>query len=85
MEESHQTVLSCIAVGKQIPDEKQYLVRDLSKKSYIISNNGESQFSSVLLKSYVLENTEMHLPDSSSKSILKSIISLLKQKILFRK
>ena len=85
MEESHQTVLSCIAVGKQIPAEKQYLVRDLSKKSYIMNNNGESQFSSVLLKSYVLENSEMRPSNSSSQSILKSFVSRLKRFFMFRK
>jgi serine/threonine-protein kinase len=85
MEESHQSVLSCIAIGKQIPAVKHYLIRDLSKKSYILNNNGESKFSSDLLKSYVLESTEMSSSNSATDSVLKQIISHLKRRLHFRK
>jgi hypothetical protein len=85
MEEAHQSILSYVAVGRQIPEAKQYLIRDLSKKSYIMSTNGKSHFSSILLKSYVLENTDMTAYNSSSNSFFRKIISLIKQMFFNKK
>lgn len=79
MEETHQSILSGIAVERPIPEAKQYLLRDLVKKSYVMNNNGRSQFSSNLLKNFVLENSDTVPYYTSSNSFFGRLISRIKQ------
>ena len=53
MDESYHSILFKLAYGRQIPSSQQYLLRDLSKKSYILNSNGGSQISSVLFKNFI--------------------------------
>ena len=85
MEDSHQSILSCLAVGKQIPQSKQYLIRDLNKKRYILNENGKSQFASSLLKNFVIENSDASSIKVSSGSSLKLFLFRLIRFILNKK
>jgi serine/threonine-protein kinase len=85
MEESYQLILSCLAVKKPIPEAKQYLIRDLIKKNYIVSNNGQSQLSSTLLQNFVLENSDSSSIKSNPNMQLKAFISRLISHLLNRK
>jgi serine/threonine-protein kinase len=85
MEETHQSILSSLAVEKPIPEAKQYLIRDLIKKNYIVSNNGRSQFSSTLLQNFVLENSDSSSIKSKPKMRIKGLISRMIHHLLNRK
>jgi serine/threonine-protein kinase len=79
MEETHQSILSRLAFGKQISSAQQYLIRDLSKKSYIISNNGKRKFSSTLLKNFVLENADTSSFKTTKIWDFRKFLSQIKQ------
>jgi serine/threonine-protein kinase len=79
MGETHKSILSCLAFGRNIPAVQQYLLRDLSKKSYIISNNGKTEFASLLLKKFVYQNSDPSVYQSSSVSTLGKLIINIKR------
>jgi serine/threonine-protein kinase len=79
MDDSYHSILSSLAFGKQIPPAQQYLVRDLSKKSYLMNNNGHSQISSILLQNFVLQITDTAENKFASKKGISRFFSRLKQ------
>ena len=55
MEKSHQEILMQLANGKQISGAKEYILRDLNRKSYILTKDAKSKISSILLRKFVLQ------------------------------
>jgi len=82
LDESYHSILSQLASGWKIPSAQQYLVRDLSKRSYILNSNGYSQISSSLLKNFILQISDTQESNSILKINFYDLLSRLKQ-ILF--
>ena len=55
LEESYHDILYLLASGKQVQGAREYLLRDLSKKSYILTTNGKSKIASRVLQNFVLQ------------------------------
>ncbi len=85
MDDTHHSILARRASGQQIPAAQQYLVRDLSKKSYIMNSNGHSQISSTLLKNFILRITDTPDHKSATKKGFSGFLSRLKQIFLKNK
>jgi hypothetical protein len=82
MDEPYHSILSQLASGRKIPSAQQYLVRDLSKRCYIMNNNGNSQISSALLKKFILQISGIQTHSSISTNKFYGFISRIKQFIL---
>jgi serine/threonine-protein kinase len=79
LEEIHRSILLNLARNHRVPDSQEYIIRDLSKKDYIKIGNGRKEFTSAMLRKYILQTSGSEVYSGDAENRISGLLVRLKK------